>query len=134
MKVRRPFWPKSYERITKETINSWTQGHQETMRIKTNSTDLHGHKENKAAKGDSDVSSAKSSAFIHQVGRRPVSQGFTAIQPWLPFLLKCSLEFLFFFTISIALCFLLNEMNNDEELWNLIVLLYFSWHINLKSV
>lgn len=45
------------------------------MRVKNNSTDLHGHKKNKVAKGDTakgdkNVSSpAKSSATAHQVGR-----------------------------------------------------------------
>lgn len=57
MKVRRLFWPKSYERITKETTNLWTQGHQERMRVKSNYIDLHGQKENKGAKGDINVSS-----------------------------------------------------------------------------
>lgn len=45
------------------------------MRVKNNSTDLHGHKKNKVAKGDTAkgdknvFSPAKSSAIVHQVGR-----------------------------------------------------------------
>lgn len=51
----------------------------------------------------------------------------------LTFPLKHSLELLFLFAISTPLSFPSNEMNNDEELWNLTIL-YFSWHIKLKSI
>lgn len=63
-----------------------------------------------------------------------VSQTFTRIQPLVVVTFSVQMQSgTLLFAISTAWCFPSNEMNNDEELWNLTIM-YWSWHIKLKSI